>query len=110
MNTYEKRHELRKQINQSLSELGDDPDKVAASLHKQGIYGAPDDSRNCPIYNFLCEKGYCIASVSGEHIIVGDKDKEVLYISPSETIESFISSFDSGKYPELEYEDDLDHE
>ena len=97
----------REQVIKLLDDLGDTPNKIAASLKEKGIKGKPSDNESCPIAIFLIQEGasydrFC--SVGCNRIILylpGGRGANIM-IPTSTPIRAFTMDFDYGKYPELE--------
>jgi hypothetical protein len=87
------------QAQQLLDNLGSTADEVAANLKDQGITGRRQRCYSCPIAKFLNKNGAPECAVGSSMIRIALTEEP---FKPSFTIQTFINSFDSGAYPELD--------
>jgi len=83
-------------IKKSLASLGKSPGAIAKSLKARKIKGLQKEPGYCPIAMFLFSKFNKGVFVNGSFIEVGEQRTHT-----PKPITNFISTFDSGAYPEL---------
>lgn len=89
----------------AIKDLGNSADKIAKKLKSLKIRGHRNEADICPIGNYLTEKGFEDVAVYQSGIdarLSGNGYSFTFTITPSKAIESFITRFDNGKYPELD--------
>ena len=48
-----RRHDLRAEVKRLLTQMGDDPMKIAAVLQSSGVRGVPNDPNECVVARYL---------------------------------------------------------
>ena len=95
----------------ALSELGNTPEDIRASLCSQGIVG-DNSPGTCPIAAYLSNKfpnAYpAVTDIEIDVDIFQDDRYVTLHIQTPGPVEQFVDNFDNGKYPELELLDEED--
>ncbi len=104
--------QLKKQTRSLLEELGDSPDRVAASLQAAGVRGVPRDNRSCAVALYLSSQlgseaeirsvtvGHCSMLIS----LVKPDDRRpagTLLVQLSKPIRRFVAAFDARQYPTI---------
>ena len=88
--------DIETRVRELLDELGDDRDKIAASLAAKGIKGQRTEGTACPIFNYLRSEGASVVSVDAEEIDLGYGA-----IRLPVPVGDFVWAFDDNVYPEL---------
>jgi hypothetical protein len=96
------------QIDETLRQLGDDANAVAASLRERGVKGVVGKAEQCPIANLLrqvYDADIDELEVEWNDIRVHCRDNtdpyESLWIDPPLAVGKFIVQFDSLAFPDL---------
>jgi hypothetical protein len=89
-------------LKQALAALGDTADEIAASLQAQGIKGAREDNRSCPVARYL-EKVFpgWEPDVQGREVILAHGHEVGIEVDV-EPIGAFVQAFDDEGYPDLD--------
>lgn len=102
------RRDLRIQIGQVLSSLGDDPAEVARRLEAAGVRGTPRDPRNCAIAVYLgavvgADPRVRFLRVMPERVFVVASSwwRPPVIVPLPEALREFIPGFDLHAYPAL---------
>lgn len=102
----EERDRLSAEIDNTLRELGNTSDAIAARLTELGITGIECDTGECPIAIYLktrMPEGYRLVSVRSwlTSIHIETERRVMISIVDLPAIIEFISRFDTGWYPNL---------
>jgi hypothetical protein len=96
------------QIEETLRQLGDDADTVAASLRERGVKGLVGMAEHCPIATLLrwtYDADVDVIEVESDSIRFhchGEGPYESMWIEPPPpAVAEFIVRFDDGGYPDL---------
>ncbi|HEV3280728.1 MAG TPA: hypothetical protein VG032_03900 [Acidimicrobiales bacterium] len=102
--------QLKKHTRALLSDLGDSPDLVAASLQAAGVKGIPKDNRSCAVALYLSAQMGTEAEVRA--ITVGHCSMLITLVNPhdsrpagrlliqlSKPMRRFVAAFDAMQYP-----------
>lgn len=97
------------QIAKLLEALGDTEDQVARTLLAAGHRGVRGNACVCPVAKYLAANGIRVGTDEGEAAVDEDQVRihsedggfgEFVDLQPN--VQLFISSFDAGRYPDLE--------
>ncbi len=104
--------QLKRQTRALLDDLGDSPDRVAASLSAAGVQGVPRDNRSCAVALYLSAQMGTEAEVRA--ITVGHCSMLISLVNPqnsrpagrlliqlSKPIRQFVAEFDAMAYPTI---------
>ena len=104
--------QLKRQTRVLLDDLGDSPDRVAASLDAAGVRGVPRDNRSCAVALYLSAQMGAEAEVRA--ITVGHCSMLITLVNPhnsrpagrlliqlSKPIRQFVAGFDAMAYPTI---------
>lgn len=104
--------QLKRQSRSLLADLGDNPDRVAASLQDAGVQGIPKDNRSCAVALYLAAQMGCEAEVRS--VTVGHCSMLMTLVNPrtgrpagrlliqlSKPIRQFVAAFDAMEYPDI---------
>lgn len=104
--------QLKRQTRVLLDDLGDSPDRVAASLDAAGVRGVPKDNRSCAVALYLSAQMGSEAEVRA--ITVGHCSMLITLVNPrnarpagrlliqlSKPIRQFVAAFDAMAYPTI---------
>ncbi len=104
--------QLKRQTKVLLDDLGDSPDRVAASLDAAGVRGVPRDNRSCAVALYLSAQMGSEAEVRS--ITVGHCSMLITLVNPrnarpagrlliqlSKPIRRFVAAFDAMAYPTI---------
>jgi hypothetical protein len=102
--------QLKRQTRTLLLELGDTPDRVAASLEAAGVRGVPKDNRSCAVALYLSAQMGTEAEVRA--VTVGHCSMLITLVNPddsrpagrllvqlSKPMRRFVAAFDALEYP-----------
>jgi hypothetical protein len=104
--------QLKRQTRALLNDLGDSPDRVAASLQAAGVQGVPKDNRSCAVALYLSAQmgseadvraitvGHCSMLIT----LVDPHDSRPagrLHVQLSKPMRRFVASFDAMQYPKI---------
>jgi hypothetical protein len=111
--------QLKRHTRALLSELGDSPDLVAASLQAAGVKGIPKDNRSCAVALYLSAQMGTEAEVRA--ITVGHCSMLITLVNPhdarpagrlciqlSKPMRRFVAAFDAMQYPMITRGDPAD--
>lgn len=94
---------LGDRIQARLTELGDTPDAIAATLRDLGVTGARVGG-DCPLFHYLRGTIPAVRWVTDDAVFdarpVDSRATRLAVLD--EVVHTFIRRFDSGAYPELE--------
>jgi len=108
--------QLKQHTRALLEELGDDPDRVAASLLAAGVRGVPRDNRSCAAALYLAAQlgaeadirsvtvGHCSLLIS----LVNPEDRRpagTLLVQLPKPVRRFVAAFDARRYPAIVRDD-----
>ena len=99
----------KESLTAALKSLGVNKNKVAAYLLSKKLQGDKSESESCPVANFLYKKFPKATSVDvdSESIEVQWRDCDVS-VKPPKAVANFIEDFDSGKFPDLDANNQTD--
>lgn len=97
----QERKQMKQKVFRILSDLGDTPDAIAATLEGNSITGTKGNSIGCPIANFL-KKVLGLDYVRVDPISIATRDDYFDYDVIPLAVACFINRFDRDEYPQLE--------
>lgn len=99
---------LRGQVQQVLGSLGDHPVQIAQQLEMAGVRGTPSHPEDCAIAVYLsavigADPDVHRVKVTYEHVVISSARwyRPRVTVRLSRPLQSFIASFDRGRYPQL---------
>ena len=101
-NTGRSKQITKKAIQSVLAELGNSPNKIAASLKAKHVRGGQDDPRDCALAVYLGRKFKgCFVTVGDKHASIVTASDDVVEYPLTKAQSAFIELFDGGKFPGL---------
>lgn len=101
------RQELREQVAELLTSLGDDPRHVAGRLQAAGVVGTPGNVKDCAIARYLTAvvgadtRIRCVKVTNRSVALTASRSWRPLRVRLPRPLQEFVVGFDHCLHPEL---------
>jgi hypothetical protein len=104
--------QLKRHTTALLSDLGNDPDEIADSLHQAGVKGVPQSNQNCAVALYLSALmgadprvrsvgvGRCAVRIDTA-APPGFTPTGWMFVQLPKPVRGFVAAFDDCKYPDV---------
>jgi hypothetical protein len=89
-------------VQELLLALGETPEQIASNLLAQGCRGEMGESLGCPVAILLVKHSLDEFRVGNIRVTISDPFDGYVSCDMPVAIRSFIETFDSGRFPELQ--------